>query len=80
MTMKFYDDNHNCDGSGPHVGSESRVLPIGGEGNLILCIKCFRNEMHWRKRRNKELGTAFQFNLPEWQTLEIYNYHGTISQ
>ena len=65
--------NDNCDGSGPHAVNEVRVLPIGGSGNLILCISCFRHEIHWRRLRNKELGTAFRFELPEWQTLEIYS-------
>lgn len=28
--------------------------------------------MRWRKERNRELGTAYQFKLPDWETLEVY--------
>jgi hypothetical protein len=65
-------DNPNCDGSGPHVISEVRVLTTGGDGNAILCRVCFIREMEFRKDRNKTLGTASQFEMPTWESLKVY--------
>lgn len=65
--------NNNCDGT--HCWAEDgevRVLPLGGGGNLILCRSCFEYEIRYRKERNKELGTAAQFDLPVWESLKVY--------
>lgn len=65
--------NPNCDGSGPCIlNGEVRVLPTGGDSNAILCKLCYRREIEYRKSRNRELGTAFQFQLPAWDTLKVY--------
>jgi len=65
--------NPNCDGD--HctwsVG-EVRVLPLGGDGNLILCKTCFAHEIRFRKERNRELSTDAAFDLPTWESLEVY--------
>ena len=63
----------DCNGSGPHSNTdEVRVLPTGGSSNAILCRTCFEREMHFRRVRNKELGNAFKFDLPEWTSLRVY--------
>lgn len=65
--------NWNCDGSGPHhMSSEVRVLPLGGDGNLILCRACYRRELAWRIGRNRELAKDAAFSLPAWESLRVY--------
>lgn len=49
-----------------------RLLPLGGGANLILCLVCFGREMVYRRQRNKELGSACQFETPNWGDLEVY--------
>jgi len=46
------EDIYVCEGCGENtlVGK----LPIGGDGNLILCRDCWQNEMKWRHERNNE--------------------------
>jgi hypothetical protein len=65
-------DNPNCDGSGPHASGAVRVLPYGGDGNLILCHSCYMREMQYRRERNRELGQDCQFELPAWNDLRVY--------
>lgn len=65
--------NDMCDGSGPCTPGIVRVLPYGGDGNLILCLSCFNREIAWRKERNKQLSKDCQFKLPFWNELRIYN-------
>lgn len=67
--------NPNCDGSGPCYGDEVRVLPLGKSphhGNLILCRACFVRESNYRRERNRELSKDCAFELPTWESLEIY--------
>lgn len=64
--------NWNCDGSGPHTPGEVRVLPYGGDGNLILCYNCYLREMRFRKERNRDLSKDCQFKLPQWDDLKVY--------
>lgn len=66
--------NPNCDGE--HcltVEGIVRVLPTGGDGNAILCRKCYEVEMAFRRDRNRELAPECQFLLPPWYTLKIYD-------
>lgn len=68
-------NNCNCDGSGPHSGPEVRVLPLGKNphhGNLILCRNCHARELEWRKERNPELAEDCRYDLPAWESLEVY--------
>lgn len=65
--------NPNCDGAGPHVVAEVRVLPYDGDGNLILCRACFAREIAWRIGRNLELAPAARYDLPSWDSLEVYD-------
>jgi hypothetical protein len=64
--------NNNCDGSGPCEAGEVRVLTTGGQSNAILCRECFRREIEYRRERNRELGSEFQFELPAWGSLRVY--------
>lgn len=66
--------NPNCDG-GRCVRSdgEVRVLPLGGDSNVILCDMCFHREIRFRAERNRKVGKAARFSLPDWQDLEIYD-------
>lgn len=51
---------------------EVRVLPAGGDANMILCRPCFFHEIAYRKERNKQLGKDCQFRLPSWDSLKVY--------
>lgn len=65
--------NPNCDNDKClKENGEVRVLPIGGSSNAILCKTCFWHEIAFRKERNKELGNAFQFDIPKWEDLKVY--------
>jgi len=67
---------HNCDCDGSHCqkpDGEVRLLPTGGSSNLILCHACYLHEIRYRKERNRDLGLTFQFSLPRWEDLEVYN-------
>ena len=64
--------NPACDGSGPCTLGEVRVFPTGGDSNAILCRSCFWREIDYRMDRNKELGDAYKFKLPAWETLKVY--------
>lgn len=65
--------NNMCDGS--HClrsDGEVRVLATSKSSNAILCNACFHFEIGYRKGRNKDLGSAFQFKLPDWEDLKVY--------
>lgn len=65
--------NPNCDGG--HCASatgEVRLLLTGGDSNAILCQRCFRYELEFRRERNRELSPDCQFALPVWSELETY--------
>lgn len=66
--------NNNCDGSGPHTfgNGDVRVLPTTPGSNAILCQACFLRELEWRRKRNVDLAAANRYDLPVWNTLEIY--------
>lgn len=79
MNNGYYDGRtfrlNDCDGSGPCVVSEVRVLPLGSNphhGNLILCRACFEREIAFRRERNRELARANWFALPAWDSLAKY--------
>lgn len=70
-------NNPNCDGSHcTRATGEVRVLPSGGDSNLILCRSCVCAELAWRRSRNKELANDVAFDLPEWDTLKVYDISG----
>jgi hypothetical protein len=63
---------NNCDGSGPHSEGTVKVMPTGGDGNLILCARCWAHELSYRVERNKGLGDFAKFDMPAWDTAKVY--------
>ncbi len=63
---------NNCDGRGPCTPGTVKVLPIGGEGNLILCRSCWNREIEYRQNRNRSLGKFAQFDTPNWESGNVY--------
>jgi hypothetical protein len=51
--------------------TELRVLPFAN-GNLILSFKGYLKEMRGRAERNLSLSKEAQFDLPNFDDLEIY--------
>lgn len=70
--MGYAYHNPDCDGSGPCTREPVRVLPTGGDGNILLCWLCYMRELRYRIERNRELGPDCQFKLPAWENLRIY--------
>jgi hypothetical protein len=64
--------NNDCCGNGPHTPGTVRVMPAGGDSNLILCRACWQRELTYRRERNRELGDDFRFSLPAWETAKVY--------
>jgi len=52
--------------------SEVRVYPLGGGGNLILCLPCWAHENKYRYRRGKETGAPENFPQVNWFESEKY--------
>lgn len=52
--------------------TELRLLPLGAGSNLLVGKQSYDQEIAFRIERNKELGSAFQFSLPTWESLEVY--------
>lgn len=66
--------NPNCDNDKClSATGEVRVLPTGGDGNLILCRACFEHELRFRVTRNRYLSPDCRFALPSWESLKVYN-------
>ena len=62
---------NSCDGCG-EVRGEVRRLGTGGDSAIIVCWKCHKAEMLYRKARNRELSADCRFDLPKWEELEVY--------
>ena len=63
----------NCDGAGPHSGpGEIRVYPIGGGGNLLLCLHCWAGENKYNFNRGRETQSPENFLQHDWTTARIY--------
>lgn len=71
--------NNNCQFERGCTGkhSETRVLPGPGEGNncsnSILCRAHYDSEIEWRKYQNRKLAAELQYDLPVWESLEVYS-------
>lgn len=79
---------NTCD-HGHDTVEEVRVLPIGGQGNLILCKKHFMAEMNFRREENrvkfppsiywenettlKNIPHPSAYPIPSWGDLKIYD-------
>lgn len=67
--MNTYNTNPNCDGNKCRSNAgEVRLLPIGGDGNIIVCLACYESEMQYR--RMSEPGVPV--SLPSWGSLKVY--------
>ena len=49
--------------------AETRVLPSGGGGNLIVGRQSYEQEMEYRRGRIRE---GVHYELPTWDSLEVY--------
>lgn len=61
-------DNVHC----TRPDGEVRTLPVGTDGNALLCRTCFNLEIHFRRERNQHLEDSCKFPLPLWDALSIY--------
>lgn len=64
------EDNSECGGSGPHAAGEVKVMPTGGNSNIILCRSCWERETEWRRDRNKAVHSPF--DLLPWEKAKVY--------
>lgn len=63
-------DNPNCDNNKcKRADGEVRLLPTGGDGNMILCRDCYEHEMRYRRER---VAAGEPFDLPAWNELKVY--------
>jgi hypothetical protein len=62
----------NCDGSGPHNGNETRLRPIGGNANLILCLSCWARENRYCFERGRETGAPENWPQQDYHKAQIY--------
>ena len=71
--MNDFLKNH-CDGSGPHSGVENevRVYPLGGNGNLIMCMACFARENRYRYERGVETKRPQDWPQVSFFKAEVY--------
>jgi len=62
--------NWNCDGARcTDANGETRMFPLGGGANLILCSACFAYENRYRARRG---GERYGFPAINWVTAKRY--------
>jgi len=67
--------SNSCDGGDMCNGqtdNETRLLPIGGGGNLILCRECYGVELEFRLNRIME---GVEQDMPTWESLEVREYN-----
>lgn len=50
--------------------TETRVLPIGGHGNVIVCHQHYEEELSFRRDHQKRYNSEWDF--PTWESLKIY--------
>ena len=61
-------NNPRCDKQlGICVEGEVRLLPTGGDSNVIVCKSCYQHEIDWRASMN-----APEQQLPAWESLKVY--------
>jgi len=65
--------NWNCDGGHcTDPNSETRVYPLGGGANLILCMACFAHENRHRVRRGRAIKQPEYWPQVNWVTAKRY--------
>lgn len=63
MSKQLYQDDHD------HLCTETRLLPYGGGGNIIVGRESYEKEMRFRRER---IANGVPFDLPKWEELSIY--------
>jgi hypothetical protein len=62
--------NPNCDNIHcTKANGEVRLLPTGGDGNMIVCRSCYEHEMAFRRSFSKR---GVKPDLPSWESLKVY--------
>ena len=65
--------NPMCDGGHcRHETGEVRLYPLGGDGNLILCVDCWTHENRYRYDRGRETGCPENWPQVNWAEAKIY--------
>ena len=71
-----------CDGGDICYGQtdgETRLLPVGGNGNLILCRECYEVELSFRFNRiigkSGHSTEGIEQDMPTWESLEVREYN-----
>jgi hypothetical protein len=65
--------NWNCDGGHcVFADGEVRVYPLGGDGNLILCLACFAHENRARRLKGVHYKRPEDWPQVDWSTAERY--------
>ena len=57
---------------GGQTENETRLLPYGGGGNIILCRECYKVELSFRFNRIME---GIEQDMPTWESLKVYEYN-----
>lgn len=52
-----------------HPCTETRLLPYGGGGNIIVGRESYEKEMAFRRER---IRAGVPFDLPSWESLRVY--------
>lgn len=56
----------HCDGAGPHEDMGTRLYPLGGNANLILCYSCWVRENRYRYNRGVETRRPEDWPQQNW--------------
>jgi hypothetical protein len=64
VEKELFTDDHGI------VCQEVRLLPYGGDGNIIVGRVSYDKEMQFRKIRNKTVCSPY--DIPSWESLEVY--------
>ena len=51
------------------TNQQVRLLPIGGQGNVIVCPRHYEAEITFRRER---IAVGVLFDLPKWTDLKPY--------
>jgi hypothetical protein len=62
--MNQCDHGHECH-------EETRLLPTGGDGNMIVCRRHYHHELTYREQQNRRYGEG-KWKLPTWNSLKVY--------
>lgn len=52
---------------------ELRVLPLNGNGNILVSPQGLERELKHRRMINKDLAESCKWDLPKWEDLRVYD-------